>query len=90
MSRSGVAKKKKARINCGLNPSFSGCPALGPLCGRFFSPNTGLNPSFSGCPALGALIAGATYYILSLNPSFSGCPALGMQIEADDAYFARS
>ena len=35
-----------------LNPSFSGCPALG----RFIYGsiiNKSLNPSFSGCPALG-------------------------------------
>ncbi len=39
----------------GLNPSFSGCPALGvKYKGTFEYKNIRLNPSFSGCPALGS------------------------------------
>ena len=38
----------------GLNPSFSGCPALGTYSYKAAEKRVqGLNPSFSGCPALG-------------------------------------
>ncbi len=64
-----------------LNPSFSGCPALGCLRLTYMMMrNSGLNPSFSGCPALGLNYQNKIDGAKCLNPSFSGCPALGLNL----------
>ncbi len=53
MSRSGTAQSAYKAIAMCLNPSFSGCPALGIRNSFDGTVGFGLNPSFSGCPALG-------------------------------------
>ncbi len=56
MSRSGQLKIGGLKTYLSLNPSFSGCPALGLNLQYNKSSTSCLNPSFSGCPALGLFL----------------------------------
>ena len=49
----------------GLNPSFSGWPALGEKCFTYNARNICLNPSFSGWPALGFNLFNHEYFNVS-------------------------
>ena len=75
MSRSGWLTGIFHKVlHNGLNPSFSGCPALGepslPIDVIFY----GLNPSFSGCPALGHNFSWLILYCIVLIPLLVDVP----------------
>ena len=79
MSRSGsLAQCLKIFWDC-LNPSFSGCPALGcAINAQIKNPGKVLIPLLVDVPLWDTGLILKNVICLGLNPSFSGCPALGL------------